>query len=156
MSILRGRVQHFTGSIYINGIQESIQKYKSISGYVPQDDIMLRTLSVKQILYHSARTRLPASWSESKISQVVNDVLSVLKLSHIQDSVIGDESSRGISGGERKRVNIGMELVALPSILFLDEPTTGLDSTTAQELVELLKSITRKGITIVAVLHQPR
>jgi ABC-type multidrug transport system ATPase subunit len=153
---LRGRVNHFSGSIYINGVQETIHKYKTISGFVPQDDVMITNLSVKQNLLHSARTRLPASWSQEKIFQVVDETLSVLKLTHIQNSIVGNELQRGISGGERKRVNIGMELVALPSVLFLDEPTTGLDSTTAQELVELLKSITGRGITIVAVLHQPR
>lgn len=82
---------------------------------------MLRTLTVRQILEHSARIRLPRTWTDKQKMSVVNDVITVLKLTHVQDSIIGDETKRGISGGERKRVNIGIELVAKPYILFLDE-----------------------------------
>ena len=79
----------------------------------------------------------------------------MLGLTHIVNSVIGDEKKRGISGGQRKRVNVGMEMVADPSVLFLDEPTSGLDSTTSYDLVAALKCIATKGCNVVTVLHQP-
>ncbi len=74
----------------------------------------------------------------------------------MRHSVVGDENERGISGGQRKRVNIGMELVADPTVLFLDEPTSGLDASTAKEVCESLRRVTEKGMTVIAVIHQPR
>lgn len=86
----------------------------------------------------------------------VNECIEVLGISHVQHSPIGDERTRGVSGGQRKRVNIGIELVADPSVLFLDEPTSGLDSTTATALCITLKTIARKkNMTVAAVIHQP-
>jgi ABC-type multidrug transport system ATPase subunit len=79
----------------------------------------------------------------------------VLQLSHVSDSPIGDEAKRGISGGQRKRVNVGMEMVADPSLLFLDEPTSGLDSTTSYDLVFALGALAKKGCNVLTVLHQP-
>lgn len=73
----------------------------------------------------------------------------------VQDELIGNVSSRGISGGQRKRVNIGVELVADPTILFLDEPTSGLDSNNGMEVVKILKRISRVGLTVLAIIHQP-
>ena len=87
--------------------------------------------------------------------EVVRDVTRVLELGGIQHSVVGDEETRGISGGQRKRVNIGMEMVADPSLLFLDEPTSGLDSTTTFAVVRALTCLSRKGSNVIAVLHQP-
>lgn len=78
-------------------------------------------------------------------------------LSHVKDQIIGDETTRGISGGQRKRVSIGMELVSKPSLLFLDEPTSGLDSTTSHEVVKIVTSLAKEtSCTSVAVIHQPR
>jgi len=73
----------------------------------------------------------------------------------VQNELIGSVSSRGISGGQRKRVNIGVELVADPTILFLDEPTSGLDSTNGLEVVKILKKVSRYGLTVLAIIHQP-
>ena len=92
-------------------------------GFVPQDDIMYRTLSVKENILFNARTRLPVASGEEGIQEHVNIVLQQLGLVEIRHQLIGDEENRGISGGQRKRVNIGIELAAKPSILFLDEPT---------------------------------
>ena len=80
----------------------------------------------------------------------------LLGLWDIRHSVIGDERVRGISGGQRKRVNIGMEMVADPTVLFLDEPTSGLDSSSSMEVCNALRRISELGLTIVAVVHQPR
>ena len=83
-------------------------------------------------------------------------IIDILGLSHVQHSLIGDELTRGISGGQRKRVNIGIELMASPLILFLDEPTSGLDSTTTQQLIDSLEKLAGLGLTIAMVIHQPR
>lgn len=117
---------------------------------------MLRKLKVKEVLRHSARLRLPTDMPENQKMELVDSVIKLLRLSSVADSVIGDQEKRGISGGERKRVNIGLELVALPKLLFLDEPTTGLDSATSKEIMSLLREIANTGITVVAVIHQPR
>lgn len=86
---------------------------------------MMRDLTVEENLTVSALSRLPTTWSEERKRRFVDDTISLLGLREIKDKKIGDENKRGISGGQRKRVNIGMELVADPTVLFLDEPTSG-------------------------------
>jgi ABC-type multidrug transport system ATPase subunit len=118
---------------------------------------MIPTLTVTSILHHSAALRLPSSTSSETRHRIVEEVLQVLGLSKVRDSIVGDENIRGVSGGEKKRVNIGIELVARPTALFLDEPTSGLDSTTSHQLMKYLKNIAESmDIPVVAVLHQPR
>ena len=117
---------------------------------------MHRELTVFENLEFSAHTRLPADWAPSRKQQMIFKVLDSLNLAAIQRSKIGDEFERGISGGQRKRVNVGLELVADPKVLFLDEPTSGLDSVSATELSEMLRSIAEAdGLTIAAVIHSP-
>ena len=87
---------------------------------------MLRELTVFEILMHSARMRLPRDWTYARIRTKVLSIMASLGIAHVADSIVGNEEDRGISGGQRKRVNIGMELVAEPSIMFLDEPTSGM------------------------------
>ena len=125
LTLLTGKVKRSSGSVTINGEIDELSKYKKLIGYVPQEDIMLRELSVREILMHSARMRLPSDWSFDKMKTKVLEIISFLGMSHVMDSIVGNEEERGISGGQRKRVNIGMELVAEPSVLFLDEPTSG-------------------------------
>eukprot|EP00002_Diphylleia_rotans_P014506 TRINITY_DN2829_c0_g1_i1.p1 TRINITY_DN2829_c0_g1~~TRINITY_DN2829_c0_g1_i1.p1 ORF type:complete len:902 (+),score=195.71 TRINITY_DN2829_c0_g1_i1:75-2780(+) len=158
LSLISGKVQKTKGTIKINGEVEDngVTKYKKLVGFVPQEDTMLRMMTVKENLLFSARFRLPASYTSDKISLRISEVLDILGLVDVMYSVIGDERTRGISGGQRKRVNIGMELVADPSILFLDEPTSGLDSTASEEVCYCLKKISRLGLTISTVIHQPR
>ncbi|KAF0396846.1 putative ATP-dependent permease ADP1 [Gigaspora margarita] len=120
------------------------------------NDIMLRELTVREILVHSALMRLPSNMALEDKRLKVMEVISFLKLDKVMDCKIGNEEQRGISGGERKRVNIGMELVAEPSVLFLDEPTSGLDSNMSLEICSMLKYIAEKqNITVVAVIHSP-
>ena len=126
VTLLTGKVPRTTGKVSINGQPDELSKYKKLIGYVPQEDIMLRELSVREILMHSARMRLPKSWTFSMIKNKVLEIISFLGMGHVMDSIVGNEEERGISGGQRKRVNIGMELVAEPSVLFLDEPTSGM------------------------------
>ena len=132
-----------------------LDRWGSIVGFVPQEDIMHRELTVNEILRAYAYLRLPRSYSREQMDRVAADVQSILGLDFVQDSPIGDEATRGISGGQRKRVNVGMEMVSDPSVLFLDEPTSGLDSTTSYELVSALHAIARKGCNVITVLHQP-
>eukprot|EP01028_Stygiella_incarcerata_P010968 TRINITY_DN598_c0_g2_i3.p1 TRINITY_DN598_c0_g2~~TRINITY_DN598_c0_g2_i3.p1 ORF type:complete len:820 (+),score=195.49 TRINITY_DN598_c0_g2_i3:24-2483(+) len=156
LNALCGKIERTSGAVYINGLEEPLAKYRREIGYVPQDDIMLRDLSVKEILLHSARVRLGHSVSPEEIARRVNITLDVLGLTEIRHMPIGDEFRRGISGGQRKRVNVGMELVTAPSVLFLDEPTSGLDSTQAESVMASMKNIAACGLTVVAVVHQPR
>ncbi|XP_065829703.1 broad substrate specificity ATP-binding cassette transporter ABCG2-like [Oscarella lobularis] len=130
--------------------------FKCISGYVIQDDIIMGTLSVRENLQFSAALRLPRSIGEKEKRARVDMVINELGLEDVAESKIGTEMMRGISGGERKRTNIGMELITSPSVLFLDEPTTGLDAFTAVSVMRLLHQLSRRGRTIVFSIHQPR
>ncbi|CAE7389152.1 ABCG24 [Symbiodinium microadriaticum] len=117
---------------------------------------MIRQLTVRDNISFSAAYRLPVEMTAAQKEDVVNQTLLSLGIDHVQHSLIGDERERGISGGQRKRVNIGIELVALPKVLFLDEPTSGLDSTSSAVLARQLKDIaTRQNVTIASVIHQP-
>ena len=116
---------------------------------------MHRELTVRETIHIYAQLRLPNSKTYAERGRIIADVIEALQLTHVADSVIGDEARRGISGGQRKRVNVGMEMVADPSLLFLDEPTSGLDSTTSYDLVFALQLLAKKGCNVITVLHQP-
>eukprot|EP01123_Difflugia_compressa_P012693 TRINITY_DN5542_c0_g1_i1.p1 TRINITY_DN5542_c0_g1~~TRINITY_DN5542_c0_g1_i1.p1 ORF type:complete len:1022 (+),score=141.02 TRINITY_DN5542_c0_g1_i1:292-3066(+) len=158
MTTLAGKAYYGkTGGILrLNGVEAPIKNIRSMMGFVPQEDVMLRTLTVKDILTFNANMRLPRNTPAEERRAIVNSVISLLGLDEIAYSPIGDETKRGISGGQRKRVNIGMELVANPTVLFLDEPTSGLDSTSSLELAKILRTIAELGLTVVTVIHQPR
>ncbi|KAF0442646.1 putative ATP-dependent permease ADP1 [Gigaspora margarita] len=156
VSLLTGKAKRTSGAVKINGVPDSLEKYRKLIGFVPQEDVMLRELTVRDILVHSALMRLPSDMDRKLKKQKVIEVIEFLELSHVMESIIGNEEQRGVSGGQRKRVNIGMELVAEPSVLFLDEPTSGLDSATALEVCNLLKKIAHsQGMTVAAVIHSP-
>ena len=156
MNILCWKVQYSSGMISISGQNTKISEYKKLIGYVPQEDIMLRELSVYDKIYHSARVRLPRSWSSSEIGRFVDLIIIALDLESVRDAVIGNMLECGISGGQRKRVNIAIELASCPICIFLDEPTSGLDSSSALQVTEILRQISKLGITVVSVIHQPR
>uniref|UniRef100_A0A672IFL4 ATP-binding cassette sub-family G member 2-like n=1 Tax=Salarias fasciatus TaxID=181472 RepID=A0A672IFL4_SALFA len=127
------------------------------SAYVVQDDILMGTLSVRENLLFSANLRLsPKYHSNSDKNDKVNTIIQELGLVDCADTKIGTEFLRGVSGGERKRCCIGMELITSPSLLFLDEPTTGLDSNTANCIIDLLHKLSRRGKTVIFSIHQPR
>ncbi|KAJ2998350.1 hypothetical protein HDV02_004565 [Globomyces sp. JEL0801] len=156
VTLLSNKVKRTSGTVMLNGKPDELSNYGKLVGYVPQEDIMIRELTVRDILMHSARMRLPREMAYPQVKAKVNEIITFLGMSHIANSIIGNEEERGISGGQRKRVNIGMELVAEPSILFLDEPTSGLDSSTAFEVCSNLKQIARsQGLTVAAVIHSP-
>lgn len=156
VNVLMGKTKHTGGSVLVNGHQEKMKKYKKLIGYVPQDDIVLPELTVRENILHSARIRLPSQWSDQRKQEHVDCLIACLGLSHVAHSLVGDQRKPVISGGQRKRVSIGLELAAAPMALFLDEPTSGLDATSAASVMGLLRSISRLGVTTIAIIHQPR
>merc|ERR1740121_3301207 len=150
------------GTIRVNGRENiNVNALRGVTAFVPQDDVMHRELTCLENVAYQAKLRLPPQlrdftgpgWAEAEAEQLLAD----MGLAHVKDSRIGDENSRGISGGQRKRVSIAMELICKPSLLFLDEPTTGLDATTSQSVVKLLTKYARdRSCTTMAVVHQPR
>ncbi|KAI1313410.1 hypothetical protein EDD11_002645 [Mortierella claussenii] len=156
ISMLTSKIPKDDGRILINGQEEELSHYRKLIGFVPQEDVMMRELTVHDVLLHSAYMRLPSDLKRAEMTEKVLEIVDFLGLNSVMDSVVGDAERRGISGGQRKRVNIGMELVTDPSILFLDEPTSGLDSSTSGDVCKLLKSVARrKGLTVAAVIHSP-
>ncbi|XP_020389530.1 broad substrate specificity ATP-binding cassette transporter ABCG2 isoform X1 [Rhincodon typus] len=143
------------GQVLIDGAPQP-PNFKCISGYVVQDDVVMGTLTVRENLQFSAALRLPKSICNAEKNNRIDQVINELGLMKVADSKVGTPFTRGVSGGERKRTNIGMELIIDPSVLFLDEPTTGLDAGTALTVLLLLQRMSRKGKTIIFSIHQPR
>ena len=156
VNVLMGKLTASSGTIKINGWQKDMSKYKKLIGYVPQDDIVFPELTVRENILHSARVRLPSSWRDKAIQDHVDSLIACLQLTHVQHSRVGDPRKPVISGGQRKRVNIGIELAAAPMAIFLDEPTSGLDATSAASIMRLIRAISRLGVTTIAIVHQPR
>ncbi|NXE54670.1 ABCG2 protein, partial [Casuarius casuarius] len=144
-----------SGDILINGAPQPAN-FKCTSGYVVQDDVVMGTLTVRENLQFSAALRLPQSMREQEKNERVNQIIKELGLNKVADSKVGTQFIRGVSGGERKRTSIGMELITDPAVLFLDEPTTGLDASTANAVLLLLKRMAKQGKTIIFSIHQPR
>ncbi|KAL7864150.1 hypothetical protein AOLI_G00155700, partial [Acnodon oligacanthus] len=144
-----------SGEVLIDGAPQP-PDFKCLSGYVVQDDVVMGTLTVRENLRFSAALRLPMSVSQKEKEKKVQQLIEELGLTKVADSRVGTQLIRGISGGERKRTNIGMELIIDPSVLFLDEPTTGLDASTANSVLSLLKRMSNHGRTIILSIHQPR
>lgn len=130
---------------------------KRIMAFVPQEDLVHEFLTVRENIYFSASKRLRGH-SLKHVDKVTDDVLRVLQLVHVQNHMVGNrlQSGSGLSGGQKKRVSVGLELAACPRLLFLDEPTSSLDSLAALQLVQHLKKIAELGVTVVMVIHQPR
>ncbi|XP_039661492.1 broad substrate specificity ATP-binding cassette transporter ABCG2b isoform X2 [Perca fluviatilis] len=144
------------GKVLVDG-EAVTSELRLSSAYVVQDDILMGTLSVRENLLFSANLRLnPRHHSSSDKKSRVDAIIQDLGLTDCADTKIGTEFLRGVSGGERKRCSIGMELITSPSLLFLDEPTTGLDSNTANCIINLLHRLSRKGKTVIFSIHQPR
>lgn len=143
------------GEVLIDGAPQP-PNFKCLSGYVVQDDVVMGTLTVRENLTFSAALRLPASIPQKEKEEKVEKLIQELGLGRVANSRVGTQLIRGVSGGERKRTNIGMELIIDPSVLFLDEPTTGLDASTANSVLLLLKRMANNGRTIILSIHQPR
>ncbi|XP_015581018.1 ABC transporter G family member 28 isoform X1 [Ricinus communis] len=157
LSALTGKASgcFVSGMVLVNGKAEPIQAYKKIIGYVPQDDIVHGNLTVEENLWFSARCRLSADLPKPEKVLVVERVIECLGLQAVRDSLVGTVEKRGISGGQRKRVNVGLEMVMEPSLLILDEPTSGLDSSSSLLLLRALRREALEGVNICMVVHQP-
>uniref|UniRef100_A0A8D3BX85 ABC transporter domain-containing protein n=1 Tax=Scophthalmus maximus TaxID=52904 RepID=A0A8D3BX85_SCOMX len=144
------------GSVLVDG-KTVTSELRLSSAYVVQDDILMGTLSVRENLLFSANLRLdPKRHSGADKHSRVDAIIQDLGLADCAKTKIGTEFIRGVSGGERKRCSIGMELITSPALLFLDEPTTGLDSNTANCIISLLHKLSRRGKTVIFSIHQPR
>lgn len=157
MHCLNGYAMPVEGKVSINGVDlyQHPDEFRGQIGYVPQDDIMHADLTVEQALWYSARLRLPRDHSNAEIRQRITTVIDQLGLKGTEQTRIGSADRRGISGGQRKRVNVAMELITDPPLLLLDEPTSGLSSTDALSLMRLLRKLADTGKTIILTIHQP-
>ena len=154
LSILNGSLIPQEGHITINGHDISEQKAKDLIGFVPQDDLLIEELTVYQNLYYTAKLCF-ASLSEEEIDRRVIKILKDLGLDSSKDLKVGSAINKYISGGQRKRLNIALELIREPAVLFLDEPTSGLSSADTEKVINLLKEQTYKGKLVVVNIHQP-
>ncbi|KAJ3356959.1 hypothetical protein HDU83_009129 [Entophlyctis luteolus] len=158
LNTLAGRpVGNILGEILFNGEDSKRYINSGVVAYVQQQDNLLPYITVRETLRYAARLRLPRSMSLEKKFALVESVILELGLKECADTVVGDDWRKGISGGEKRRVSVGVQLLMNPSLIFLDEPTTGLDSFSARSLIETLVNLAHKSNrTIVMSIHQPR
>ena len=151
MNTLNGFVKPTGGQVLYNGadLYQNLDSLKSTIGFVPQEDIMHRQLSVRRCLYYAAKLRLPEDLSDEEINRRVDEMLDILKV----DPQRWDNPVATLSGGQRKRVSIGIELLPKPGVLFLDEPTAGLDPRTETLMMMLFRQLANQGSTIVITTH---
>lgn len=158
MNILNGNLKPQKGEVFINGYDlhdPNVQKkLKNLIGYVPQDDLLIGELTVFENLIYNAKLCF-GNKSDSKIVELVEKTLHDLELYHIKDLKAGNEISQIISGGQRKRLNIGIELLREPAILLVDEPTSGLSSIDSRKIIDILREQTLKGKLVIVNIHQP-
>ena len=154
LSILNGSLIPQEGSITINGHDISEPAAKNLIGFVPQDDLLIEELTVYQNLHYTARLCFEGM-PKDEIDRRVMKTLKDLGLDAAKDLKVGSPINKYISGGQRKRLNIALELIREPAVLFLDEPTSGLSSADTEKVINLLKEQTYKGKLIVVNIHQP-
>lgn len=151
----RKTVGNLEGAVAFAGNKPTPQFLRRFTGYVEQFDTLLPTLTVQEMLMYTAELKRPTSEPREEKQAAVEELLEVLALDGCRNVKIGSNLERGISGGQAKRVNIGIALVSNPRVLFLDEPTSGLDSYTADEVMTVLKGLASHGITVCATIHSP-
>jgi len=156
LNLLCGKLKPTAGNIKINGhsVYSSSGSLTGLIGYVPQDDMLFEELTVFQNLYYNARLCF-SEFSEQQLVEKVNSVLIDLDLFEAKDLQVGNPLKKFISGGQRKRLNIGLELMREPMLLFVDEPTSGLSSMDSLKVMNLLKAQAHKGKLVIANIHQP-
>lgn len=156
LNVLAGLERPSKGEILINGfnIHTEKEKVQGVIGYVSQDDLLIEELTVYENLYYNAKLCF-AHFSEAELHARVMSVLENLGLDQRKDLKVGNPLEKTISGGQRKRLNIALELIREPAVLFLDEPTSGLSSRDSENVIDLLKELSLKGKLIFVVIHQP-
>ena len=158
LNVLNGNYEPSTGSVMINGFDihnpENKEKIEGVIGYVSQDDLLIEELTVFQNIFYNAKLCF-GDMSDLQIIRLTFKVLHALGLFEIKNLKVGSPLEKTISGGQRKRVNIALELIREPSIMFVDEPTSGLSSRDSENIMDLLKELTLRGKLIFVVIHQP-
>lgn len=156
LNILTGMYTPTSGEVLVNGINLHKDKelMEGVLGYIPQDDLLVEELSVFDNLYFNAKFCFKDK-SNDEIKKLVDKTLKSLGLFHIKDLKVGNVFNKLISGGQRKRLNIALELIREPSILYVDEPTSGLSSRDSENVMDLLRELALKGKLIFVVIHQP-
>jgi len=156
LSLLNGINDPYDGEVLINGvsIHRDRDKIKGLIGYVSQDDLLIEELTVFENLYYNAKLCFD-NLTDDEIVTRVDNTLKNLGLFEIRDMKVGSPLNKKISGGQRKRLNISLELIREPAIMFLDEPTSGLSSRDSENILDLLKELARKGKLLFIVIHQP-
>lgn len=156
LNVLNGTEKPSSGQVLINGIDIHVhpEKVRGIIGYVPQDDLLHEELTVYQNLYYAAKLCF-GTYTEMQIEEMVIRVITQLGLMEIRELRVGSPMDKTISGGQRKRVNIGLELLREPTMLFVDEPTSGLSSRDSENIMDLLKELSLRGKMVFVVIHQP-
>jgi len=156
LNVLNGASTPTEGKVLINGIDihSGNPTIEGIIGFVSQDDLLIEELSVYQNIYYNAKLCFD-NYSEEQLVETVHRVLKNLGLFEIKDIQVGSPLNKKISGGQRKRLNIALELIREPAVLFLDEPTSGLSSRDSENILDLLKELTFKGKLVFVVIHQP-
>ncbi|EGB06211.1 hypothetical protein AURANDRAFT_29767, partial [Aureococcus anophagefferens] len=153
MNVISGRAggKILKGGVLVNGAPTTPKKLRLLMSYMPQEDVLYPSLTVKQTLYYSSFLRCPEKWSREAKTERVDVILSKLNLKHVENGI-----KPGISGGQKKRVSIGMDLLANCSVMCLDEPTTGLDAAAALSIADVVMSLAKvTGRTMVCTIHQP-
>lgn len=156
LNVLAGIEAPTSGKVKINGIDLHKEKdqLEGVIGVIPQDDLLIEELTVFQNLYYNAKLCFKDK-NEEELTQLVNKTLQNLGLFERKDLKVGSPLNKMISGGQRKRLNIALELIREPAILFVDEPTSGLSSRDSENVMDLLRELTLKGKLIFVVIHQP-
>ena len=156
LNLLSGKIKPTSGKIKINGrnVHSRSTSLTGLIGFVPQDDLLFEELTVYQNFYYNAKLCF-SEFTEQQINEKVNSVLIDLDLFDARDLQVGNPLNKFISGGQRKRLNIGLELMREPMLLFVDEPTSGLSSMDSEKVMNLLKQQSHKGKLVIANIHQP-
>jgi ABC transport system ATP-binding/permease protein len=156
LNLLHGKLKPDKGNIYINGydLYEDSEVLKGLIGFVPQDDMLIEELTVWQNMYFNARLCF-GDYNKEQLTALVQKVLVDLDLIDIKDLQVGDLLNKKVSGGQRKRLNIGLELMREPVVLFVDEPTSGLSSHDSEKVMSLLRKHALSGKLVISNIHQP-
>ncbi len=156
LNVLNGSIKPSSGEVLINGVNVHTEKneIEGIIGHVSQDDLLIEELTVLQNLYFNAKLCF-GNYPKRKLYRLVIETLKNLGLYDIKDLKVGSPLNKKISGGQRKRLNIALELIREPAVLFLDEPTSGLSSRDSEMIMDILKELALKGKLIFVVIHQP-
>lgn len=156
LNVLNGSEKPSSGSVTINGIDiyEHPEKVRGVIGYIPQDDLLVEDLTVFENLFFASQLCY-GNYSKEKLTALVEKVLRNLGLSETRNLKVGGVMDKVISGGQRKRLNIGLELLREPTVLFVDEPTSGLSSRDSENIMDLLKELALRGKMVYVVIHQP-